>query len=436
MRTSTARRVVVLAAATVVGAVVAAGALVTGAASAASSPSPSEPAPQTRNPLRWPFARTSIWNTPIGTKAHYVPARIRSTAFGVDVDWLVVTRRSDPAVPVQPPVASGEGSCTGPAGHARSHRTQRVPRSLVLPDSAANVSSAFVQPDRVTLVSYGDTARCRPGGPLQGRWSGATSLYGDGIRGGHDGSGMSSLGGSIRAGELTGSAPIRHALKLAVWEGYLFYDAATGGRRWPALRAGSGASQQYRGTVEALRMGALLALPPRATASRLGVRSAAGTKLLAALRDYGAYVVDDGGRDAVDLCVEHQAAADFRKRTGHDIQADADLRADMARMMRALAVVDDNSPATIGGHGARRAAWAPPFRAPAARAPEPVSTSPPSPASSAIKAGPVAELGAARHAAAPTVWVLVAAAFGLLGLGLWGGRRFAGGSRITSPRGL
>jgi hypothetical protein len=181
-------------------------------------------------------------------------------------------------------------------------------------------------------------------------------------------------------------------------------------------------------------MGALLALPPRATAVRLGVTSATGTKVLAALRDYGAYVVDASGLDAVDLCVEHQAAVDFRKRTGHAIQADAGLRADMARMVRALAVVDDNSAAAIGGHGRRRAAWAPPFRVSGAPASEPASTSAPNPPASAIEAGPVAELGAARHVAAPTVWVLVAAAFGLLALGLWGGRRFAGGTRLTSPR--
>jgi hypothetical protein len=164
-------------------------------------------------------------------------------------------------------------------------------------------------------------------------------------------------------------------------------------------------------------------------------------KVLAALRDYGGYVVDDSGRDTVGLSVEHRARLDFKRRTGHDILADDGLRADMARMVRALAVVDDNSASTTGGHGTRRAAWAPPFRAPGAPAPNAAAPAPttvegPLSVGSAIKAGPVAELGAARHAAAPTVWVLVVVAFGLLALGLWGGRRFVGGDRLTSPRGL
>ena len=30
--------------------------------------------PKSRNPLKWPFASTSIWNTPIGSNARYVPA--------------------------------------------------------------------------------------------------------------------------------------------------------------------------------------------------------------------------------------------------------------------------------------------------------------------------------------------------------------------------
>src|SRR4051794_2907347 len=441
MRTSTAGGVVVLTAGGVF--LLGSGAALLGSGVAAASPPSQSAATEGRDPLLWPFARTSIWNTPIGSTARYVPARIRSTGVGVDVDWFVVTRRRDPAVPVHMPATFGEGRCRGTGDqqqappHPEARRKQHLPRSFVLPDAITNggisstphSSSAFLQPDRRTIVSYNVTARCRPGGPLYGQWFGETSLYGDGIAGGHGGSGMSSIGGSIRTGELTGRTPIRHALKLDVWGRYLFYDAATGGKRWPALLADGGAAQQYAGSVTALRMGTLLALPPSATAAMLGVRSAAGRKVLAALRDYGGYVVDDSGLDAVDLCLEHQATVDFRKRTGHEIEADAGLRADMARMVQALAVVDDNSAATVGGHGPRRAAWAPPFRAagasvPAAAITTPGATSTPSgPAVSAIGVAQVADLETVRRAPAPTVWALVLAALGLLAAGLWGGRR-------------
>jgi hypothetical protein len=448
MRTSTTLAVVVLTGATIA---VAAGILGSGTARAATGEAALESAaaPVTRDPLQWPFARTSIWNTPIGTKARYVPAMIRSTGFGVDVDWFVVAKATDPAVPVYLPATSGEHPCRGTRaqhqgpGQPEARRTQHLPRSFVLPDaiskgnaaSTPHASSAFLQPDGTMLVSYDATARCEPGGPLYGRWSGETSLYGDGIRGGHGGSAMSSIGGSIRTGELTGTAPIRHALKLDVWSRYLFYDPATGGKRWPAVLADRGAAQEYTGIVKALRMGALLALPPSATAESLGVRSAAGKKVLAALRDYGGYVVDDSGLDAVDLGVEHRASVDFRRRTGHALEADAGLRADMARMVRALAVVDDNTASSIGGHGVRRARWAPPFRAPGSPAPRavPAAGAPgaviPRPSPSAIATGQVAQLEPIRSVPAPVVGALAGGALALLALGLWSGRRVAGGRR-------
>jgi hypothetical protein len=439
MRTSTAPRVVVLTVVAAVGAAVGAGAATSGAASAAPSPSPTSSMPRTRDPLRWPFARTSIWNTPIGTQARYTPARIRSTIVGVDVDWFVVTRRSDPAVPVYLPASSTEGRCAGRRQQAlvppQARRRQHLPRSFLLPDTPRGVTSAFLQPDRKTLVSYSATARCVPGAALHGVWSGETSLYGDGIAGGSAGSGMSSIGGSIRTDELTGKAPIRHALRLDIGSRYLFYDAATRGRRWPASRADARAAQQYAGTVEALRMGALLALPPGTTAAGLGVRSKAGTKVLAALRDYGGYVVEDSGADAVHLGVEHRADIDFRKRTGHHIQADAGLGADMARIVTALAVVDDNSASAIGGHGTRRAPWAPPLRVPGAPARKIPPTPTAAPAASAIKAGQVAQLDRIGQPPVLTLWALAVAALGLLGIGLWSGRRLAGGARISPRRG-
>src|SRR4051794_38875166 len=167
MRTSTAGRVVVLTAAAFGSAVVGA-AVLTGPASAATSPSPTTSVPRTRDPLRWPFARTSIWNTPIGTKAQYVPAKIQNALFGVAVDWFVVTRGSDPEVPVYLPGSSDEGRCTGRRRQtpvpSQARPRQHLPRSFLLPDTGRDVASAFLQPDRKTLVNYSATARCTAGG--------------------------------------------------------------------------------------------------------------------------------------------------------------------------------------------------------------------------------------------------------------------------------
>lgn len=339
------------------------------------TPTPVVAGPATRDPRQWPFSRQSIWNTPIGSGARYVNTGLTSGGFGVDTDWFVITKKSDPKVPTYMAATFGEGRCAGTTAqqqapwHPESTRPQYVPRDLVIPDavthggiySTPNSTSAFLQPDGKTLVNYNVTARCQKGSPLYGQWFGETSLYGDGIAGGHGGSGMSSIGGDIRTGELFGSDPIRHALKVEIWGKYMYYDTATGGKRWPAQLADGAAPQTYQGKVKAVRMGALFALPPSVTAKQLGVTSAAGRKLFDAMQNFGGYLVDDTGLDAVALCVEHQAQVQYQQRTGHDVAQDPALQREFARIMRAAKVVDNNAKNQIGGPGTRRAALAPPF---------------------------------------------------------------------------
>ena len=119
------------------------------------------------------------------------------------------------------------------------------------------------------------------------------NIYGSGIRGGHGGSGMSSIGGSIRRGELTSSQPIRHALKINLWaQRYLYYSSSNPGYRWPSDRADSYAANQYKGTNPKLVMGTLLAIPPVVTEKSLDLQTPAGRKLFQALQNYGGYADD------------------------------------------------------------------------------------------------------------------------------------------------
>lgn len=328
--------------------------------------------PATRDPLLWPFAQDSIWNMPIGADARYVPAGITSQGLQTDIDWLVVSRESDPELPVYMPGEFWPRRCRGttPQQQAQWHPEAgapiHVPVDLLIPEPDKawnpNSSSAFLKPDGRTLVSFNATARCEPGGPVYGVWFGEQDLYGDGIDGGHGGSGMSSIGGSIRPGELFGDEPIRHALKLNIGGEFMFYDpaSATPGYRWPARLADSYAPTGYTGQEPALEMGALLAIPPNVTAEQLGLQTAVGKKLFAAFRDYGAYVVDDSGGSNL-LCVEQAAYEEYRAITGRTIDDDTSLDGDMTKLMAALHVVDNNGPNAIGGGGARRAPLAPPF---------------------------------------------------------------------------
>lgn len=397
-----------------------------------------------RDPLRQPYASTSIWNTPIGSQARYVPTPVRARGFAVHTDWFVVTRTTDPLERTYLPSA-GADPCSGrtpPRVPGPAQERRRVPRSLViLPREAAEGSrpgpgaaSAFLQPDGRTLVSYGSTARCLPGGPLYARWAGRSSLYGDGLTGGEAGSGMSSIGGSLRAGELLGPDPVRHALKLRLPARYLFHDGETDGWRWPARGADDGASLRYGGKARALRTGALLALPPDATPAGLRVQTTAGRALLAALRDHGAYVVGESGTTVPTLAVERRAVVEYREATGRAVDDDPVLQAEMRRMLAAVAVVDDNTPTSIGGEGDRRAEPPPPLPTEAGRTPptataSPVAAPPPAPIAAAPPSGQGEQL------ATSAVVAVLTSAVALLAAGIALGHRFTAGPAVKArPR--
>ncbi|BAY48734.1 hypothetical protein SAMD00079811_63600 [Scytonema sp. HK-05] len=328
---------------------------------------------QARDKYTQPFACDSIWNMPIGSNAQYVDAYIGSKSVGVDTDWFIITKESDPGVSTYMPGAWGEGRCTGSTPqqqaqwHSEAGQPLKVPYDLVIQDAkpgfTPNNSSAFLKPDGRTLVSYNVTTRCQEGAPLYGVWFGEQDIYGDGIDGGHGGSGMSSIGGSIRKGELLNDEPIRHALKIVIWGKWLHYNSSssTPGRRWPARLADFNAPNQYHGSNPALVMGSLLAIPPESTAESLGLTSKAGKKIFEAMQNYGAYVVDDSGWDYNYLCLERSAEQEYEQVTGHEVHGDAALQADFAKIIGAVKVVDNNGPKSVGGGGTPRQPLAPPI---------------------------------------------------------------------------
>ncbi|MBO3460217.1 hypothetical protein G7B40_023840 [Aetokthonos hydrillicola Thurmond2011] len=326
---------------------------------------------QPRDKNTWPFACDSIWNVPIGSNAKYVDAYIGSKGFGVDTDWFVITKQSDPQVPIYMPGAWGQGRCTGTTPQQQAQwipeagQPLNVPYDLVIGDAQPNYtpnnSSQFLKPDGKTLVSFNVTARCQEGGPLYGNWFGQQDIYGDGIKGGHGGSSLSSIGGSIRVGELLNDTPIRHALKIDIWGKWMHApSSSTPGYRWPAQHADNNTSD-YQGSNPALVMGSLLAIPPGVTADSLGLTSKAGKKIFQAMQDYGAYVVDNSAWDYNELCVEHNADVEYSKSTGRSLTNDPQFLADFNKIIGALKVVDNNGPNSIGGGGTPRQPLAPPI---------------------------------------------------------------------------
>jgi hypothetical protein len=341
--------------------------------SSPSSAAPGSPAPAPpgfRNPALWPFARTSIWNMPIGSSAVYVTARVApATQRTVTTDQDVIVM--EPSAPLTPIVWNGAGWSGGSRCSAKGPVLGRapIPTSLVVPTSTNNYSFAVLMTDGQTVVQGQPLARCNPGGSATAlHLSLPGNLYTDGTLGAHGGSGMSSLGGAIRLGELVpGAPPIRHALKVDL-DGAADYWPL--GFRWPATKEDSYGPQRYGGKVPALKMGALLALPASLNLASLNLQTAPGRMIAWTLQNYGAYCVDDAARSVFSIATELGPAGavttQFQQGWGYPFSSgvkDSPWAKDIATIVANLAVVDNNSPALIGGGGTPRQPYAPPFSA-------------------------------------------------------------------------
>lgn len=320
--------------------------------------------PSTRDKWLWPFASTSPWNMPIGSDARYTPANIQKAQWAAaDEEYFYKSKADDPVRSVYVPGTWGPGRCTGTTPQG----TLQVPDNLIVSDatktSTPNNPAAFLMPDGKTLVQLNPLARCSSGGDVYGWRASDVSIYGDGIRGGHGGSGLSSIGGSIRLGELTGTRAIRHALKINLWANkYLYYSSSNPGYRWPADRADSYAVQNYKGTNPKLVMGSLLAIPPNVTEASLGLQTPAGRKLFHALQNYGGYVVDDSAGDAHYLSMEKGVLEEFRATFGYEFYGTSGaFYDDFMKIFQVLNIVDNNGPNNVGGGGTPRVSMAPPI---------------------------------------------------------------------------
>jgi hypothetical protein len=308
-----------------------------------------------RDPWLRPFRSGSIWNMPIGSGAVYADAGLpRAGAMALDKVILRQLSASDPARPLVRP-GSWTNRCSGTIGTGVS---VNIPDGWIVPDAyqradggwtTPNNVAALLLPDGRTLLNTNAVARCSAGGPVFGWQTGnaqydRTDLYGDGRFGSHGASRLSGIGGAIRPGELSGSAPITHALDLLVWAKFLSYT--NGGFRWPAAAADSYAASAYTGTRPETRMGSLLALAPALTPESLGISTAVGRKLFAAMQDYGGYITDDSAWDANYMSVDAAAVGTF--------SWGAAEQEDMRRIIDAASVVMNNSATSIGGGGTPR----------------------------------------------------------------------------------
>lgn len=307
---------------------------------------------------------------PIGSNAQYVPANIgKAYWISPEINYYIVTENNDAVVNWYFPQNWGVGRCER---GGKLLGKVRVPNDLIVPDATEtrtpNNAAAFLDPDGRTLIQMNPLARCEAGGPVFGHPTPAEEdIYGLGITGGQGGSGLSSIGGTIRLGELLPDAPpIRHTLKLLVYAHQYLYKEPPG-YRWPAVRADAYAfdpnrKSRYDGSNPNLVMGSLLAIPPSVTEDSLGLKTIPGKKLFHALQDYGGYIVDDTAWDNHAIAVENGVEDEFLSAYGYEFDGNSgDFYEDVNRLFQALYVVNNNGPHSIGGGGTPRQPLAPPI---------------------------------------------------------------------------
>ena len=329
-----------------------------------------------RDPMQQPFAATSIWNMPIGSNARFVAANIvPPTERTLDHDdEIIVLTPSAPLVDIHKNTADWDPTKSRCGTSGVLLFSVPMPSDFVVLDplpSTPNATLAVLLADGRTLKQTEPFARCVANQPGTSDYSFPDQdLYGPGIQGAHGGSRLSTIGGTLRLGELRpNGAPPRHALKLDLFahENYYNDGQASDCYRWPAEVCDgywndSSRAFVYGGKNPALRPGALLALPTSVTVESLGLTSAPAQQLAWTLQNYGAYVVDDTGYSAVAICTEAGPNGNFTDQFASDWGFTivthtntqglaAAFRVDMAKILAALEIVDNNSPTSVGGGG-------------------------------------------------------------------------------------
>lgn len=329
----------------------------------------------------WPFTANSIWNTSIGSGAVYQPVNLIAQDSIIEDDFPVIY--GDAHAPLRNAFTAGStsandfGFCNqdpslGSVGIPQG--TMQIPDSYVInnwtrsPYYTPNNAGMFVQGDGRTVAQIQPLTRCTAGGPVFGYRGTDTDLYGTGNGGIHYGSGLSALGGLIRQGEMVGPAPIRHALQLEIWmEKFASKNPAF---RWPADRNDYGAPTNYcsqdpcksnPAAYSSIKQGSLLAIPPGVTPQSLGINTVPGLKIFHALQDYGGYLTDDTGWYWEAMGTEKGVSDEMYSKYGYVFNASKNSTGgalnwynDFTSIFKALQVVDNNSPTSVGGGGTPR----------------------------------------------------------------------------------
>ncbi len=350
--------------------------------------------PSCRDLYSWPYAQNSIWNTPIGTGAQYHPQPVSPSHIdGIQADNdIIVLRPNAPKMKVFGTKWRWQGGTTPQTRCEKYNNTVHlnvpIPSNYVTlfyKQEKPNNAGIVMLEDGETLIQIQPFQACGGGYATSGlRKSGGKiiddlirtedlNIKGDGRTGMHGGSGLNTMGGAIRMGELTSPHidAMRHALKISFpGDQYLYYDHGKNkGYRWPAWKHDTGADRDYNSSNKEAYIGCLRALKPDLDINSLGLETLPGKKLAWTLQNYGAYqvegvpwqrmmiAVEEGPEGAVVLEFLDHYGWEFvsKNKTGNPWVKDC------LKIIQHLYIVKNNTQATPGGGGTPLQPLAPPF---------------------------------------------------------------------------
>ena len=302
------------------------------------------PDQQPRDPVNWPFAAKSPWNTPIGSGAKY--------ADPVGIDLAAGIRMYD-ASSAHPTIRAS--SAAAPIKIYRGNDPDPVAELRIDPNEvpASTRNFALVAADGKTL--YDITGGQFSGNKIVANNVVLADLTGSGMPDEYNAptsTGMSDYAGSLCADEFKG--PIRRALGAVFHPSILARTSNGDAHVWPATRTPGGWALPPTGGN--LHIGTLLAIPKDVDVATIGVGSSGPAYEIAkAFQNYGLYLKRPLGGSStgpqLGMCGDLRSA-----------NLPRDFPSQLAKVAGYLKVVENNGPNSVGGGGTPGQPTAPEFK--------------------------------------------------------------------------
>lgn len=281
-----------------------------------------------------PFASNSPWNTPIGSGARFESVTGPATA-SLLAGGKPVINRDQWSVGVFVATSADPKATLVGVRNKLTFNDAIIPLATT-PTGGTDRHVAVVQPDRVTAYDVFKW-ETYTGGVATTQIANRLDLRGSGVGVGGRAARVPALAGLIRAQELK-DLKINHALALAAPGTVL-----KSGYVWPASAQDAHAATSYTGQAP---MGSLFAIPGSVDVTKLGL-SPEGLALARALQNYGTYLVDQAGTNAL-----------YCELSCNTTQYDA-LRVAWRTLQPHVRAVTNNTATTVGGGGTPRVPLSP-----------------------------------------------------------------------------